>query len=62
MPGITTTDGALTRIPEQLRAQVAAMTPSQRLSTPDDVANALVFLGSPANGSITGQVLRVTGG
>jgi len=62
MPGITTTESALTRIPEQLRAQVAAMSPSQRLSDPDDVANALLFLGSPANGNITGQVLRVTGG
>jgi 3-oxoacyl-[acyl-carrier protein] reductase len=62
MPGITTTESALTRIPEQLRAQVAAMTPSQRLSTPEDVANALLFLGSPANGNIAGEVLRVTGG
>jgi NAD(P)-dependent dehydrogenase (short-subunit alcohol dehydrogenase family) len=62
MPGLTTTESALTRIPDQLRAQVAAMTPSQHLSTPDDVANALVFLGSPANGNITGQVLRITGG
>jgi 3-oxoacyl-[acyl-carrier protein] reductase len=62
MPGLTTTESALTRIPDQLRSQVAAMTPSQHLSTPDDVANALVFLGSPANGNITGQVLRITGG
>jgi NAD(P)-dependent dehydrogenase (short-subunit alcohol dehydrogenase family) len=62
MPGITTTESAPTRIPDQLRAQVAAMSPSQRLSTPDDVANAVVFLGSPANGNITGQVLRMTGG
>jgi NAD(P)-dependent dehydrogenase (short-subunit alcohol dehydrogenase family) len=62
MPGITTTESALRRIPEQVRAQVTAMTPSQRLSSPEDVANALLFLGSPANGNITGQTLRVTGG
>ena len=62
MPGVTTTGSALARIPEQVRAQVVAMTPSQRLSTPHDVANALLFLGSDANGNITGQVLRVTGG
>ena len=37
-------------------------TPSKRLSTPEDVANLVVFLGSEANGNINGAVIPVTGG
>ena len=36
--------------------------PLGRLGTPDDVANAVVFLASPAAGWITGQTLLVNGG
>lgn len=42
---------------------VASATPSTRLSTPEDVANTILFLGSAANGNITpGELLRVSGG
>lgn len=37
-------------------------TPLERLGTPEDVANALWFLASPAASFITGQVLGVNGG
>jgi NAD(P)-dependent dehydrogenase (short-subunit alcohol dehydrogenase family) len=36
--------------------------PLGRLGTPDDVANAVVFLASPAASWITGQTLLVNGG
>jgi 3-oxoacyl-[acyl-carrier protein] reductase len=49
-------------MPQRLRDQQAARTPTRRLSTPEDVARAIVFLGSPANGNITGENLNVTGG
>ncbi|WP_326825413.1 hypothetical protein [Streptosporangium sp. NBC_01756] len=37
---------------------LAAATPSRRLSTSDDVAKIIVFLGSGANGNLTGEVIR----
>lgn len=61
-PGFTVTERNLAAMPQQLRDEQAAHTPSGRLSTPEDVARAIVFLGSPANGNITGETLSVTGG
>lgn len=61
-PGFTVTERNLELMPQRLRDQQAAHTPTRRLSTPDDVARAIVFLGSPANGNITGETLNVTGG
>lgn len=61
-PGFTTTERNLALMPQRLRDERAAQTPSGRLSTPEDVARAIVFLGSPANGNITGDTLNVTGG
>ena len=43
-------------------AQVMARTPMGRLPTPDDVAQAVLFLASDAAASITGHVLAVDGG
>jgi len=43
-------------------AQVMAHTPMGRLPTPDDVAQAVLFLASDAAASITGHVLAVDGG
>lgn len=37
-------------------------TPAHRLGTPDDIANAVLFLASPASGWITGETLFVDGG
>jgi len=44
--------------PKQLLATVAARTPSRRLSSPQDVAKLIVFLGSAANANLTGELLR----
>jgi NAD(P)-dependent dehydrogenase (short-subunit alcohol dehydrogenase family) len=43
-------------------AQVMAHTPMGRLPSPDDVAQAVLFLASDAAASITGHVLAVDGG
>ncbi len=62
MPAMTTTDRVLRMVPEPVQRMVAGHLPTGRLSTPDDVANAIVFLCSTANGNVTGETVRVTGG
>lgn len=47
---------------DQYHADVIAHTPLGRLGTPDDVADAVVFLASDLARFITGQVIRVDGG
>jgi 3-oxoacyl-[acyl-carrier protein] reductase len=62
VPGQTQTENVLRHMPPAALEQKARSLPSGRMSTPQDVANAIVFLGSAANGNINGQSLRVTGG
>jgi NAD(P)-dependent dehydrogenase (short-subunit alcohol dehydrogenase family) len=61
-PGLTLTEGVLTKLPSGLREGERAQTPTGRLSEPDEVARAVVFLGSGANGNVSGEVLHVSGG
>lgn len=60
-PGLTLTP-AVAAMPAERRRAEEAITPTGRLTTPQDVAAAALFLGSAANGNITGQDLAVTGG
>ncbi|HYS34335.1 MAG TPA: SDR family oxidoreductase [Pseudonocardiaceae bacterium] len=62
MPAMTTTDRVRRIVPEPVQQMIAGHLPTGTLSTPDDVANAIVFLCSIANGNITGETLHVTGG
>ena len=62
MPGAVLTENNLQRIPEQIREQIAAHTPTRRITTPEDVAAVIVFLASQANRQVNGEVIRVTGG
>jgi NAD(P)-dependent dehydrogenase (short-subunit alcohol dehydrogenase family) len=48
--------------PEQVQAGLAGETALRRLPTPDDLADAIVFLASDAARSVTGQTLDVNGG
>ncbi|MER6687602.1 SDR family NAD(P)-dependent oxidoreductase [Streptomyces minutiscleroticus] len=61
-PGLTRTAGVVADLPAQVREEELARTPSGRLSSPDDVARAVAFLCSEANGNITGAALDVSGG
>lgn len=73
-PGPTVTEGLLPRVPADVREQIEGKSlteirdllneriPHLRFSVPDDVAKTVAFLGSPANGNITGSVLNVAGG
>ncbi len=62
MPGFVLTERNQQRVPAEHREQVKRFTPTRRLTTPEDIAAAIVFLGSPANRQITGEVIRITGG
>jgi len=61
--GVTDTP-ALRKIPgnEALIEHALAMNPSGRLTTPDDVAAAIVALSGAGTGWMTGNVIRVDGG
>jgi NAD(P)-dependent dehydrogenase (short-subunit alcohol dehydrogenase family) len=56
--GFTVTEKNLATIPDAMRQMVADRTPSQRLSTPADVAKLVVFLGSYANTNVSGEIVR----
>jgi NAD(P)-dependent dehydrogenase (short-subunit alcohol dehydrogenase family) len=71
-PGFTETDiaaEAIAKIREktgrseqEARAQLAKLSPQNRLVTPEEVAAAVVWLCLPESGSITGQAIAVAGG
>ncbi|WP_306212626.1 SDR family NAD(P)-dependent oxidoreductase [Actinoplanes sp. RD1] len=73
-PGPTLTDGLLGKLPPALRERIDGLSPGQarrildegmphlRFSTVDDVVNVVLFLGSAANGNVTGSVVNVAGG
>ena len=63
LPGLTSTERTVAgRVPERFIEPETKATPTGRLSTPDDVAKVIVFLGSGANGNTTGQIIAVDGG
>jgi 3-oxoacyl-[acyl-carrier protein] reductase len=61
-PETILTERNLERIPAQQQEALVGMHPIRRLGTPEDVANAAVFLASDQSAWITGMILDVTGG
>lgn len=60
-PGFIDTD--MTRVlPEAQKEALIGQIPAGRLGTPEDIAEAVAFLASPAAAYITGQTLSVNGG
>ncbi|MEW6659022.1 MAG: 3-oxoacyl-[acyl-carrier-protein] reductase [Thermodesulfobacteriota bacterium] len=49
-------------LPEKVRAEMQAQIPLNRFGTPEEVAQAVVFLAGDAAAYMTGQVLHVNGG
>ncbi len=60
-PGFIDTD--MTRVlPEEQRNAMLAQVPLGRLGDASDIADAVLFLASPAGGYVTGETLHVNGG
>ena len=64
LPGTGTieTEALAPYLTPERRERMVSTTPLQRLGQPEDIANAAVFLASPAASWITGKVLGVDGG
>ncbi len=63
-PGFTLTDKALNApfLGPEAVALESARTPTGRICTPEDIATAITYLASTANGHINGQTLSLAGG
>jgi 3-oxoacyl-[acyl-carrier protein] reductase len=60
-PGFIDTD--MTKVlPEEQKAALLGQIPAGRLGSPEDIAEAVLFLASPRSAYITGQTLSVNGG
>ncbi|CAM2946666.1 SDR family oxidoreductase [Paenibacillus sediminis] len=62
VPGFTLTERALRHFPKEFIKGLIENHPAGRLGAPEDIGNAVVYLGSAANRFINGEVIRVTGG
>lgn len=61
-PGATRTDALESVLNADVEKKMLSHTPIHRLGEPQDVANAALFLCSPAASWISGQILTVSGG
>ena len=59
-PGITNTD-MMQAVPENVITPLINQIPLRRIGEPEDLANAFLFLASPAASYITGEILHVGG-
>jgi 3-oxoacyl-[acyl-carrier protein] reductase len=62
MPGAVMTERTLSHISNEQREQIRQSMPTRQLINPEDVAAVILFLGSPVNRQIIGEIIRVTGG
>lgn len=61
-PGPTATELFLEGKTQERIDELARLAPLERLGTPEDIAEAVAFLASPAGHWVNGQVLRANGG
>ncbi|PVA09720.1 7-alpha-hydroxysteroid dehydrogenase [Pelagivirga sediminicola] len=61
-PGATRTAALESVLNDEIKQKMLEHTPIKRLGEPEDIANAALFLSSPAASWISGQILTVSGG
>ena len=61
-PGATRTDALESVLTDEIEGRMLRNTPINRLGEPQDMANAALFLCSPAANWVSGQILTVSGG
>ncbi len=61
-PGATRTAALASVLTPEIEAKMLEHTPIKRLGEPEDMANAALFLCSPAASWVSGQILTVSGG
>jgi 3-oxoacyl-[acyl-carrier protein] reductase len=61
MPGLTLTETNVDRVPSAELEPFAAVTPLRRLLRHEEIAATIVLLGSAANTTITGEIVRASG-
>lgn len=59
-PGVTDTD-MVANLPEQMREGIKKTIPLGRIGTPEDIANAFLYLASDNASYVTGEILSVDG-
>ncbi|WP_322062704.1 SDR family NAD(P)-dependent oxidoreductase [Paraburkholderia sp. J63] len=62
LPGVIDTPMARGSVPQELLDQLATMLPMSRVGQPEEVADLIVYLASPAAGYITAQAIACDGG
>ena len=62
LPGLTATDAAIDNMPEDFRKSFLSHVPLNRMGTPEDMANAVLFFASDMSSYITGNIMEVSGG
>jgi NAD(P)-dependent dehydrogenase (short-subunit alcohol dehydrogenase family) len=61
-PGAVMTERTQNNMTAEQCEQIRQHMPTRQLTTPEDVAALIVFLGSPINRQMTGEIIRITGG
>lgn len=61
LPSLVLTDRAIQLFPQQFQEKAKEAFPSGRITTPEDVATLIAYLGSAANGHVNGEFIKVTG-
>ena len=61
LPSWTLTDRARAFFPEGIDEKLKEAFPTQRVTVPEDVVSLILYLVSPINGHVNGEIIRVTG-
>ena len=62
LPGMIATDAVASNMPKEFQKSFLSHVPLNRMGTPEDIANAVLFFASDDSSYITGSILEVSGG